>query len=90
MKVAGFIRDNPTVKIAIEGHTDDQGSREYNKDLSERRAKSVYDFLINLDISPDALTYVGYGESRPLKDNTDEIGRGMNRRIEFSVEEVIN
>jgi outer membrane protein OmpA-like peptidoglycan-associated protein len=57
---------------------------EYNLSLSERRAEAVYDFLINLDISPESLTYKGYGESRPIEENKDEKSRSMNRRIEFS------
>ena len=59
-------------------------------DLSERRAKAVYDFLINFNISPEALTYQGFGESRPIEANTDEKSRSMNRRIEFSIVEMYN
>jgi OOP family OmpA-OmpF porin len=87
IQVAQFITENPGIKIAIEGHTDDQGTDEYNLSLSERRAKAVYDFLINLDISRASLTYKGYGESRPIEDNKDEKSRSMNRRIEFYIEE---
>jgi outer membrane protein OmpA-like peptidoglycan-associated protein len=90
MKVARFITENPGIKLSIEGHTDDQGADDYNLSLSERRAKAVYDFLINLDIPPESLTYIGYGESRPIEDNTDEKSRSMNRRIEFSIEEFQN
>jgi len=78
--------ENPRIKITISGHTDDQGSEEYNQQLSERRAKAVYDFLINHNINPDALTFVGYGESKPIERNLDEKGRKMNRRIEFSID----
>jgi len=85
IKVAQFIKDNPGVKLSIEGHTDDQGSYDYNMSLSERRAKAVYDFLLNADISPELLTFQGFGETMPVTENKDEKSRGLNRRIEFSV-----
>lgn len=85
MKVDDFLNDNPTVRIKIEGHTDDQGSEAYNLTLSEKRARAVYDFLINLGHKPASLSFVGYGESRPIVQNTDETSRGINRRIEFSI-----
>jgi outer membrane protein OmpA-like peptidoglycan-associated protein len=90
LKIASFIRENPGIQISIEGHTDDQGTEQYNQVLSEERAKAVYDFLINTDISPETLTYVGYGENRPVVDNTDEKGRSRNRRIEFSIVQLEN
>jgi outer membrane protein OmpA-like peptidoglycan-associated protein len=90
LKVARFISENPGIKIAIEGHTDDQGPHDYNLSLSERRARAVYDFLINLGIPPESLTYIGYGETRPLEKNTDEKSRSMNRRIEFSIADFKN
>jgi OOP family OmpA-OmpF porin len=90
MKVAQFIKDNPGVRLSIEGHTDDQGSYDYNMSLSERRAKAVYDFLLNADISPELLTFKGFGETMPVTENKDEKSRGLNRRIEFSVIEITN
>jgi OOP family OmpA-OmpF porin len=90
LKVAQFINENPGIKILIEGHTDDQGSDDYNMELSERRARAVYEFLINYEISPSALTYAGYGESRPIEENDSEKSRSLNRRIEFSIVEVYN
>lgn len=88
MKVDDFLNDNPTVRIKIEGHTDDQGSEAYNLALSEKRARAVYDFLINLGHKPASLSYVGFGESRPIVQNTDETSRSINRRIEFSIQSV--
>ncbi len=85
-KVVRFLNSNPDIKITISGHTDDVGSTEYNQRLSEKRAKAVYDFLINHGIEPEKLTYKGYGESKPLVSNTDEKSRQMNRRIEFSID----
>lgn len=85
LKIARFLAENPGVKIKIAGHTDDLGSDDYNLQLSERRARAVYDFLINQGINPDFLTYMGYGETKPLEENIDERSRSMNRRIEFSI-----
>lgn len=82
---ADFLRDNPTLRISIEGHTDNIGSAEYNIDLSTRRAQSVYLYLISKGISADRLQYKGYGFSRPIASNDTEEGRAMNRRTEFVV-----
>ena len=86
-KVLKFLNNNPNVKILIAGHTDDQGADGYNLVLSEKRARAVYDFLIIHGINQDELTYVGYGESKPLVDNQSEENRQINRRIEFLVNE---
>ena len=86
-KVVRFITENPGVKITIAGHTDDLGTEEYNLSLSRKRAKAVYDFLVNHQINADSLTFVGYGESQPLTSNSTEEGRRLNRRIEFSIDE---
>ena len=84
-KIIWFLTENPGTKIFISGHTDDQGSDEYNMNLSEKRAKAVYNFLINHDINHDRLTYKGFGESKPISSKTDEKSRKLNRRIEFSI-----
>ena len=84
-QIVRFMSNNPGTKITIAGHTDDEGSIEYNKILSEKRAQAVYDYLINHDINPEHLTYVGYGESKPLVKNEDEKSRQINRRIEFLI-----
>ena len=87
MKVVRFLTANSGTKITISGHTDDQGTEEYNQVLSEKRAKSVYDFLTNHDINPEMLTYVGFGESKPLSTGNDEESRKLNRRIEFVIDD---
>ncbi len=86
-KIVSFLSINPDVKILISGHTDNQGTESYNLDLSEKRAKAVYEFLLNHGISSDNLTYKGFGESQPLATNDTEEGQKTNRRIEFSIEE---
>ena len=79
---------NPKTKIEIQGHTDSKGSDAYNLDLSNRRANAVKDYLvINHNINPDRLMARGYGESKPVASNDNEIGRAKNRRVEFVVME---
>lgn len=64
-EMAQVMRDNPNITIEMASHTDCRGTDEYNLDLSERRAKSVIDYLISVGISADRLQHMGYGESRP-------------------------
>lgn len=80
-----LLTDVPTMKIEISGHTDNRGSDEYNKNLSNQRAKAVYDRLIEKGIDASRLTYVGYGEEKPIATNETEEGRQLNRRTEFKV-----
>lgn len=75
----------PTMKIELSGHTDNKGSSEYNKKLSESRAKSVLDYLVKKGISPDRMTAVGYGFDRPMAPNETDAGRQLNRRTEFEI-----
>lgn len=84
-KLINFLNDNPTLKIEIEGHTDNVGSESYNMTLSENRAKSVYNYLVNSGISGDRLSYKGYGMSSPLTTNQTSEGRAQNRRTEFTI-----
>ena len=64
-EMAQLLRDNPNVTIEMASHTDRKGSDDYNLDLSQRRAKSVIDYLIEAGINADRLQHQGYGESRP-------------------------
>ncbi|WP_200764064.1 OmpA family protein [Nitrosophilus alvini] len=79
---AEFLKRNKPYKAEIQGHTDSIGSKAYNKKLSERRAKAVYEMLIKLGVEPERLTYIGYGEEMPIADNSTEEGRAKNRRVE--------
>jgi len=80
-----FLLENPNIKVAIHGHTDNVGGAEYNKSLSERRAKSVYDYLIENKISSTRLSYEGFGFARPVASNDTPEGRALNRRTEFVI-----
>jgi len=80
-----MMNDFPTVKVEISGHTDNEGPDEYNMNLSKERAKSVAEYLIQNGISPDRITYNGYGETRPLVPNINPENKRINRRIEFRI-----
>lgn len=84
-KLIRFMQLNNTVKIEIEGHTDDIGADKDNQVLSEKRAKSVVDYMIANGISKDRIRFKGYGESKPVKPNTSDENRKLNRRIEMRV-----
>lgn len=77
-----------TLKIEIGGHTDSDGSEDYNQKLSENRAKAVYNYLVNSGISSKRLSYKGYGESMPIDNNDTEAGKANNRRTEFKIIEL--
>jgi outer membrane protein OmpA-like peptidoglycan-associated protein len=80
-----FLIENPNIKIEIQGHTDNVGSDAYNKELSERRARTVYELLISMGVPANRMTYKGYGESMPVADNSTEEGRAKNRRTVFVI-----
>ncbi|MGR3302782.1 MAG: OmpA family protein, partial [Candidatus Scalindua sp.] len=84
-KIIRFLINNPLTKIEISGHTDDQGTEEYNLNLSKERAKAVYSYLIDHQININNLTFTGYGEAQPIASNDDENGRELNRRIKFEI-----
>jgi OOP family OmpA-OmpF porin len=77
------LRDNRTLHVVIEGHTDSVGSDAYNQKLSERRANSVRDYLVRQGIDSSRITTRGYGESRPIASNATPEGRAQNRRADI-------
>jgi outer membrane protein OmpA-like peptidoglycan-associated protein len=84
-KLRKLLEEEPKLRIQINGHTDNVGSKEDNQLLSTQRAKAVYDFLIKNGIQEDRLSYKGFGETVPVADNNTETGRKQNRRTEFQV-----
>jgi len=84
--VVAFLRNDPTARIAISGHTDSIGSDSYNLKLSRERANEVRDYLVGYGISADRLQAAGYGESRPVASNDTDSGRELNRRVEFKIQ----
>jgi OOP family OmpA-OmpF porin len=77
--------NNPDINVEVAGHTDDTGDANFNLGLSERRAKTVMDYLIQYGVDSSRLTYRGYGESEPIAENTTLEGRARNRRVELRV-----
>ena len=84
-KIVQLLNDNPAVKIQISGHTDNVGKPAENLALSNNRAKTVVSYLINKRISPQRLSYKGFGETQPVADNKTDEGRAKNRRTEMKV-----
>lgn len=80
-RVVDFMNQLSAATALIEGHTDSIGSEAYNLALSERRAKSVYDYLVSRGVNPGRLETLGRGESYPIADNDTEMGRQRNRRV---------
>jgi outer membrane protein OmpA-like peptidoglycan-associated protein len=85
-EVARVLSDNAQIQLLrIEGHTDDRGSESYNQKLSQRRAESVREYLIDKGVNSDRLIAVGYGEAQPIADNETKQGRSDNRRVAFTI-----
>ena len=80
-----ILKERPDTNVIIEGHTDWTGTEEYNQGLSERRAASVCNYLVEKGISQNSLETVGYGEADPIADNHTPEGRSMNRRVVFNI-----
>ncbi len=78
-----YLVDNPSARIRLEGHTDEQGSREYNIGLGERRAQSVRQILMLQGVTAGQLSTVSYGEERPAVLGSDDETRALNRRVEL-------
>ena len=84
-KLIVFLKENPTLQIEIGGHTDNTGSTEHNKKLSDDRSQSVEDYLTKNGINPKLITSKGYGETQPIAPNNSDAGRAQNRRTEFKI-----
>lgn len=84
-RAVALMKANPSMEVEIAGFTDAQGADAYNKDLSQRRANSVLEYLVRKDIEKARIAAVGYGEGNPVSDNETESGRAENRRVEFVV-----
>jgi outer membrane protein OmpA-like peptidoglycan-associated protein len=86
--VAAVLAKHPKIsRIRVEGHTDSQGDDGSNRDLSQRRAESVREYLIAKGIAPGRLDAFGFGEEKPIADNKTSKGRAANRRVEFNIVE---
>ena len=83
-QVAGLLRDDPALRITIEGHTDDVGDDAYNTALSGKRANAVKDWLVAAGIEAARLEAAGKGEATPIASNANDVGRAQNRRVELA------
>ena len=84
--IAELLMINSEKKLIIEGHTDITGDPQFNQNLSNLRAKSVYDFMLDQGIDKLRISYSGFGPSNPRYSNDTEDGRRKNRRIEIKLE----
>ncbi|MBK9673403.1 MAG: OmpA family protein [Bacteroidetes bacterium] len=82
---ATYLKDNPSIKLEIHGHTDNAGSPTTNLALSTDRAFTIYDVLQQLGISKARMSYKGFGGTKPIANNANEDGKAKNRRTEFVV-----
>ncbi|MGC9354654.1 MAG: OmpA family protein, partial [Mariniphaga sp.] len=80
-----FLKENYRLKVEIQGHTDDTGTPEKNQVLSEKRARSVFEFLVDKGIEEERLRWAGYGEKRPVAGNDTPGGRSLNRRTTLKI-----
>lgn len=85
VRTADALKGQSGLQVELAGHTDSVGADEYNRELSQRRAESVRNYLIDLGVSQNQMTAKGYGESEPVRSNDTEEGRERNRRVEFNV-----
>jgi outer membrane protein OmpA-like peptidoglycan-associated protein len=85
-EIARALATVPEQKVLIEGHTDSDGSAEYNLQLSRLRADSVRSVLVAGGVSPDRVEARGYGETKPVATNATAAGKAQNRRVELVLE----
>lgn len=84
-KLVNFLTVNKTLRIELDGHTDNVGDKKSNQLLSQNRAKAVYDYLIAHSIDVKRLAYKGFGDTKPKVKNDSDVNRAINRRTEFKV-----
>lgn len=82
---ATTLKNNPDTDIKVVGYTDNTGAVDYNQTLSEKRAQSVYDYLMQQGVSSDRMEYEGKGVHDPVADNTTPEGHSLNRRVEILI-----
>ena len=86
--VLNTLKAHPNTRVHIEGHTDSDGSKSYNQQLSDNRAKNIAFYLMDNGITRDRIKTYGYGEERPIASNTTPEGKRENRRVTFLISEI--
>jgi outer membrane protein OmpA-like peptidoglycan-associated protein len=82
-KLSGIVLNYPSLRLKIEGHTDNAGSAEFNQALSEHRASTVRDYLVGQGLDASSVSAQGLGAQNPVSDNVTSQGREKNRRVEI-------
>jgi outer membrane protein OmpA-like peptidoglycan-associated protein len=82
-EIVKMMKAHEDLKLRIEGHTDSDGEKSFNQELSEKRAQAVKDLLVESGIASSRFKTKGYGESKPVADNSTPEGKANNRRVEF-------
>ncbi|MGI4835064.1 MAG: OmpA family protein [Janthinobacterium lividum] len=82
-EVLKLLQQSPDLRLAVQGHTDDQGPPAHNQQLSEARARTVVASLTQAGTAAGRLTSAGFGQAKPVADNATEAGRAQNRRVEL-------
>ena len=82
-QIIKILKDDPSLKTEVSGHTDSDGDDDYNLELSEKRAEAVMKYLISNGIEQSRMNSIGYGETKPVADNSTDEGKSLNRRVEF-------
>jgi len=82
-QIAALLKQNPALKLSIEGHTDNTGTPAQNKTLSEQRANAVMAAIVKQGVAASRMSAVGWGQEKPVADNRTEAGRAKNRRVEL-------
>ena len=80
---AQFLRDNAGVRILVEGHCDERGTREYNMALGERRASATMQYLVSLGVARNRIEIISYGEEQPIAQGSNDSAWQQNRRAQF-------
>jgi outer membrane protein OmpA-like peptidoglycan-associated protein len=84
-RLADIMKENPTMVIELAGHTDNQGDKKLNMELSQKRVWAVIDYLATKGIARNRMTGKGYGGTKPIMPNDSEANRQQNRRVEFKI-----
>ena len=85
VEIKNLLINNSKINLYIEGYSSSDGSDNYNLMLSKKRAESVKSYLVKIGVDENRLEVVGYGESNPIGDNDNPMGRSINRRVQFKL-----